>query len=506
MRTDEIKRKAEEIANAVAQNTGCAPQLCFPHVYLGLRRMFESAASQVAPQATVENMRAIIEDALAGFTCAQDVSRYPEGHWSQRAVALLATPPASKALCNHEWGKKTPGEPWHVCRRCGVDYSDLDDALTGHADTPEAIRNAALEEAIKACEKVEAGQKSLSDMYVDADGYTTEMGIPFSNKALGANHCVVAIRALESATPSASKEEPKWRCFHCEGTFDNRDDAAKHFGPSERYDPACQIDIEKYREMQDKVARHCEEDTDLHRQIYGLQNDIVTARKRDEEEGYARGLRDAAKYPDDIIKAAPTQEQLRCMLSRWVALGKTDHMARWLVAETEALLNGLPNPEKPFDAAAAASPQAGEVKPDFLGRALDLESLAKTVQSQTVQRAMEAGAHCLRLALDAPAGLGEPVAWISYDTLTGKERIDRKPIQSIQPGVYKHTPLYDAPALQAMPADAKDLENLLRELMACSSADPGRKKSHAGRWTTVNVRTELISRIDAAIAAMQVKP
>jgi hypothetical protein len=54
-----------------------------------------------------------------------------------------------------------------------------------------------------------------------------------------------------------------------------------------------------------------------------------------------------------------TQEQLRHMLSRWVALGKTDHMARWLIAETEALLNGQPHPEKPFDTVAPPLPQQG---------------------------------------------------------------------------------------------------------------------------------------------------
>jgi hypothetical protein len=52
-----------------------------------------------------------------------------------------------------------------------------------------------------------------------------------------------------------------------------------------------------------------------------------------------------------------------------------------------------------------------------------------------------------RAAILAPpaAPASEPVAWISYDTLTKKERIGRLPVQSLQPGVYKHTPLYATP-------------------------------------------------------------
>jgi hypothetical protein len=36
----------------------------------------------------------------------------------------------------------------------------------------------------------------------------------------------------------------------------------------------------------------------------------------------------------------------------------------------------------------------------------------------------------------------EPDAWISHDRATGKDRYDRLPLQSLQPGLYAHTPLY----------------------------------------------------------------
>ena len=47
------------------------------------------------------------------------------------------------------------------------------------------------------------------------------------------------------------------------------------------------------------------------------------------------------------------------------------------------------------------------------------------------------------------ASAPEPVAWISHDVVTGVDRYDRLPIQSIQPGRYKYTRLYDAGTLAA---------------------------------------------------------
>lgn len=37
-----------------------------------------------------------------------------------------------------------------------------------------------------------------------------------------------------------------------------------------------------------------------------------------------------------------------------------------------------------------------------------------------------------------------PVAWISYNMRTGREYIEKVPVVSLQPGDYKHTPLYTA--------------------------------------------------------------
>lgn len=46
---------------------------------------------------------------------------------------------------------------------------------------------------------------------------------------------------------------------------------------------------------------------------------------------------------------------------------------------------------------------------------------------------------------------------------------------------------------------AEDAAKLMQELMSCTRSDPARGRSNAGKWTPVNVRTELIEH--AAIAA-----
>ena len=77
----------------------------------------------------------------------------------------------------------------------------------------------------------------------------------------------------------------------------------------------------------------------------------------------------------------------------------------------------------------------------------------------------------LRDALDA-----EPTAWISQNTMTGVDRYARVPIQSLQPGVYKHTPLYciDPETIRALLAE----RDALREaLVRCSRVLAGEEMS-----------------------------
>lgn len=72
-----------------------------------------------------------------------------------------------------------------------------------------------------------------------------------------------------------------WKCFHC--------------GETMAQEPACTIDVAEYRRMEGVHRRHCDDDTDLHRQIARMESDHQRALTRAEEEGYAKGLRDAGQ-------------------------------------------------------------------------------------------------------------------------------------------------------------------------------------------------------------------
>ncbi len=69
--------------------------------------------------------------------------------------------------------------------------------------------------------------------------------------------------------------------------------------------------------------------------------------------------------------------------------------------------------------------------------------------------------------------LPEPAAWVSFDVLSQKERLDRLPITSIQPSVYKHGKLFDenqmrdyaTAALAAKDAEIAKLRELLAALL-----------------------------------------
>lgn len=63
----------------------------------------------------------------------------------------------------------------------------------------------------------------------------------------------------------------------------------------------------------------------------------------------------------------------------------------------------------------------------------------------------------------------EPSAWVNFNVLTQKERLDRLPITTLQPGVYQHKKLYSeeqmrAYALSAISAHEAEVGRLRAEL------------------------------------------
>jgi hypothetical protein len=100
----------------------------------------------------------------------------------------------------------------------------------------------------------------------------------------------------------ARPSDPKvWRCFHCDEVLTSEVDARAHFGSREGSEPACRIKaagefalLQALRNAEDELARYRNEDSDVLRAIWSMQADHAQALRREEEKGYARGLRDAA--------------------------------------------------------------------------------------------------------------------------------------------------------------------------------------------------------------------
>jgi hypothetical protein len=89
----------------------------------------------------------------------------------------------------------------------------------------------------------------------------------------------------------------EWRCFHCDDVFTDRDAALAHFGPHIGSEPACHIDAAKYRQMERTVESYRAEDTELHRELHAKSAEMSGAVRHSEEQGYARGLKDARAQP-----------------------------------------------------------------------------------------------------------------------------------------------------------------------------------------------------------------
>lgn len=98
-----------------------------------------------------------------------------------------------------------------------------------------------------------------------------------------------------------SDEAHEWRCFHCDEVFTTVEAARDHFGDGGGCDPeppACKLNqmegglLKLYREALAEIHTYQIEDNASFREFYALGADHATALRREEEKGYARGLRD----------------------------------------------------------------------------------------------------------------------------------------------------------------------------------------------------------------------
>lgn len=111
-----------------------------------------------------------------------------------------------------------------------------------------------------------------------------------------------------------------WTCFHCGDTFTTPGAARDHFGFDPSADPACRIKVGEERglvmELRRVEAKYvkllertCDEDGTVAREFYALGAKHENDKRRAEEEGYRKGLRDGrAEQPTITIHGSETLE------------------------------------------------------------------------------------------------------------------------------------------------------------------------------------------------------
>lgn len=124
-----------------------------------------------------------------------------------------------------------------------------------------------------------------------------------------------------------------WRCFHC-GDYFTEDQAAharEHFGRDEGQTPVCLMRIPgeggllaALRKAQDELAEWRAENAPLMRAIESQSADYEQRLIREEEKGYARGLKDYSQVEAE-------RDRLRAELAEQVKSGES---TLWLLSES----------------------------------------------------------------------------------------------------------------------------------------------------------------------------
>lgn len=155
------------------------------------------------------------------------------------------------------------------------------------------------------------------------------------------------VRLLNEAEVGPTSDDPQfnaapaagWVCFHCgehfPATFIGQRNARDHFGATPDSKPGCMIKLGpgdrrlllQLRAQEAELDRYRAEDSDKDRQMAALSSDHAQALVREEEKGYARGLRDArAGFAEMLRKHWLWQVEChhetktdtpRCSCSRW---------------------------------------------------------------------------------------------------------------------------------------------------------------------------------------------
>lgn len=92
----------------------------------------------------------------------------------------------------------------------------------------------------------------------------------------------------------------RWRCFHCDAVFRSEREAGIHFGTDETATCACVLPheqhlVEHIRELEARIDSYRDDRDHVLQSIITLESEHRAALQREEEKGYARGVRDAMK-------------------------------------------------------------------------------------------------------------------------------------------------------------------------------------------------------------------
>lgn len=105
-----------------------------------------------------------------------------------------------------------------------------------------------------------------------------------------------------------------WTCFHCgenfPSTFAGQRAAKAHFGAHPDEEPGCVMRlgaedkslVRRLRAAEAELARYRSEDSDKDRQMVAMAADHAAALRREEELGYARGLRDTVQIEEALMR------------------------------------------------------------------------------------------------------------------------------------------------------------------------------------------------------------
>lgn len=120
-----------------------------------------------------------------------------------------------------------------------------------------------------------------------------------------------------------------WRCFHCDAYIISKEEALQHFGPNEISYTACQIDIEKYRQMEELHLQNIHEDTVRDRIIYAMHAQHLIDLRCEEEKGYARGLADGQKKEQTSMPMIPLSEMVERIARNLYKENQDTNTCKW---------------------------------------------------------------------------------------------------------------------------------------------------------------------------------